>query len=166
LKPDIQVVPLESAIEIATWANGFTNYRGTSGNMISSHEDEDEDDGPGLDGWQSVSQAKARVGGEINKMIVNTIFGRIRDIILKDIERFAPKVDELILASPAISNHRNLQRSKDVDEPFFEDTTDRLSKAIGPGILSAFPPVKTACQLLVYVTDLTFDHDSDKVSSI
>jgi hypothetical protein len=156
LQPYLQGIEISSAVELTTWLNGHVTHRTASGS--DDEEENDMDEIPG--------QAKSHVAEEINNKIAATIFGRIREILLKDVERYMSKSDDSIHpgTSPKPVSDSKIKVEDDV---FFEDSINvRLEKALGLGIKGAYPPVKVACRLLVYVNDLTFEYDSGNVSCL
>jgi hypothetical protein len=152
LQPHLQGMDIFSAVEMAIWLNGHVHYRTVPGDLVSSHSEEEEnDETPAI-----LGQARSSVAGKVNNKFVSTIFGRIREILLRDVERYVGKTEDFVPRVPVIQN----------DAKVIDDGTNiRLEKALGLGIRAAYPPVKTACRLLVLVNDLTFEHSGENVSS-
>jgi hypothetical protein len=163
LKPDIENAHLFEVVDLVIWANTFTPNRRAPGQIsaLDSEEDEYEDDEQ--EGWRSGTQAKGRVAEDIKKKMMGVIFTRIREVIAKEIEHFVPKSEDLVLGTRT-SNHSNpSDAKKDENDIFSADVSDRLVKALGPGILEGYPPVLRASELLVNITDLKLEPNGDQV---
>jgi hypothetical protein len=152
LQQHFQGMDIFGAVEIAIWLNSHVYLRNMSLDLVSSHSDEEEHEEIGA----IVSQARSSVAGKVNSKFIGTIFGRIRETLLKDVERYVGKTDDFVPRAPVIQSD-----SKIVDD----GTNIRLEKALGLGIRAAYPPVKAACRLLVLVNDLTFECSGENVSS-
>lgn len=152
LQPYLQGMDIFGAVEMAIWLNSHVYYGNAAGDLVSSHSDEEEEDEVNT----VIRQTKSSVAGKVNSKIISAIFSRIREILLKDVERFVGKHEDFV---PRVPNA----------QPEFETADDgtnlRLEKALGLGIRAAYPPVKTACRLLVLVHDCTFEYGSENVSS-
>jgi len=140
------------AVEMAIWLNTHVYYGNSAGDLVSSHSEEEEADE--ID--TIIRQTKSYVAGKVNSKLISVIFGRIREILMKDVERFVGKAEDFI---PRVSHTQS--ETKIVDD----GTNLRLEKALGLGIQAAYSPVKTACRLLVLVHDCTFEYGGNNVSS-
>lgn len=154
LQPNLQSIEISSAVELANWLNTHVHNPNSSGDLVSSHSDEDEDEDE--ETGAIFSQAKSKVAGRINNKIIGIIFGRIREILLRDVERYMGKSEDFVSRVPTAQSD---------SETINDGTSIRLEKALGLGIRGAYPPVKTACRLLVLVNDLTFEYGGENVSS-
>lgn len=151
LHPHIQGMDIFMAVEMAIWLNGHVHYRTVSSDHISLQSDEEEID----EGVAVLDQAQSLVAEKVNNKFVSTIFGRIRETLLKDVERYVGKADDFVPRVPTVQS----------DSQIIDDGTNiRLEKALGLGIRAAYPPVKTACRLLVLVNDLTFEYSGENVT--
>jgi hypothetical protein len=159
LQPFLQTIEIPTAVELATWLNSHVSYRNTPGE-VSSNSDEEEEETDVIPG-----QAKSRVAGQINNKIIAFIFDRLREILLRDVERYTGKSEDFIHSGT--SSQPSLDVKSKVEDDLFEDPINaRLEKALGLGIQGAYPPVKVACRLLVYVNDLTFENNGENVSCV
>ena len=156
LQPHLLVMDIFSAVEMAIWLNSHVHDRNMSGDLVSSHSDEDDNEEDNEERGAILGQARSSVAGKVNSKFIGIIFGRIREILLKDIERYVGKAEDFVPRVPT-----NQSDFKIVDD----GTNIRLEKALGLGIRAAYPPVKTACRLLVLVNDLTFEYSGENVSS-
>jgi hypothetical protein len=152
LQPHLLVMDIFNAVEIAIWLNSHVYDRNMSGDLASSHSDEEDNEERGA----ILGQARSVVAGKVNSKFIGIIFGRIREILLKDVERYVGKADDFVPRVPATQSNFKI-----VDD----GTNIRLEKALGLGVRAAYPPVKTACRLLVLVNDLTFEYSGENVSS-
>lgn len=166
----IHGLDLSSAVDLAAWLNGFAYYHTTSREVVSmsSHEYDMEE------AEEMSSLAKARVASEINRKITNGIFSRIKEIVLRDVERYVPNSGDLMPESSTDEVSAKVTNSQDAtnaaaegdgisidtmsEKDHLDETFTRLEKTLGPGIHEAIPPVKTAIRLLIYVHDLVFEY--------
>lgn len=152
LQPVLERIDIYEAVRLSIWLNGYVSYHNTSGEVVSSHsdneyEEEERDEIP--------RRVRSIVGLFANKKIIVTIFGRIRDILLKDVERYTGNPEDFI----------NPGNRPGHDSDFMEHMDQvRILRALGDGINSAYPPVKVACRLLIYVNDLTVEDNGANVS--
>jgi hypothetical protein len=152
LQPHLQALDILGAVELATWLNSHVYYRNTVGDLVSSHSDEEEEEDEIA---TIIRQTKSSVAGKVNSKLISIIFGRIREILLKDVDRYVGKNADFVPRVPTVQP----------DPEIVDDGTNlRLEKALGPGIRAAYPPVKTACRLLVFIHDLTFEYGGENVS--
>ncbi len=136
---------------MAAWLNSHVSYSNTADDLTSSHSAEEQEDEMNA----VIHQTKSTVAGKVNGKLITSIFGRIREILLKDVERYVSKSEDFVPGANSFQAN-----PKVVDD----GTNLRLEKALGIGIQSAYPPVKTACRLLVLVHDLTYDIYGENVS--
>jgi hypothetical protein len=146
LSPDIPLL-----VDLAVWANAQTEEHNRTWEIGSTRSDVEDAEETGV----HIKKVRSRIANRMNTMIINTIFFRMREILRKEIEQYT--VEAFDLKPHIISGENYALRSEGIES--------RAEKILGEGLWNAYPPVKTATRLLVYVNDLSFASDSNDVGA-
>lgn len=162
LEPYLARLDITSLVDLVSWLISNYNDKSIMGPSMgdeSAIDDQDDD----LDAnHESEVTIIARLASRFKENITAIIASRMTEVVLKDIEKFDPKADDLKpKSSAAVLGDSSKEAS---GESTIVSVDERVQKALGPGISNAYPPVKTAITLLIIHRDLNYDSRELNVS--
>ncbi|KAI9743364.1 MAG: Golgi transport complex subunit 3 [Claussenomyces sp. TS43310] len=161
MEPLLSTMDIPTAIELITWLR--TQY-----DQSDNSDDETENMGTPPDRVQNEAELKLRLSIQFRDAISKIVFGRINEVLLRDIERYQPKAEDLSphpsIPNPAKENGAD-EEVLNSDRPVTDGIEIRAGLLLGPGLSNAFPPVRTAVRLLMTFNDLTQESKAEEAAN-
>lgn len=160
MQPVLGTMDISTAIELVTWLR--TQY-----DQSNIADAEIEVAAAATDIVHSDVELRSRLSNQFKDAISKIVFGRMNEILLRDIEKYQPKQKDLAAHPSVISSADKSQLDEEVldkEGPVTDGIEARADQLLGPGLSNAYPPVKTAVRLLMIFNDLTHDSKAEEVS--
>jgi hypothetical protein len=163
LEPYLSRLDITSLVDLVSWLVSNYNDKSHMGLLMgddASISDQEEE----LDAnHESETTIRARLASRFKDNINGIISSRMTEVVLKDIEKFDPKHDDLKPKASFVVPEQDVVEGS-VGDSALVSVNDRVQKALGPGLSNAYPPVKTAITLLTIHRDLNYDSRETNVS--
>lgn len=160
MQPILDTMDIPTTIELVTWLR--THY-----DLSSLMDGEGDDDAATANTVPRDAELKSRLSNLFKEAISKIVFSRMNEILLREIEKYSPKPEDLVARPSAIIPSRADELDGEVldaEGPVTSGIDVRAAHLLGPGLSNAYPPVKTAVRLLMIFNDLTHDSKAEEVS--
>lgn len=164
----INRLDIQASIQLVTWLGQYDYQSMAEDNGAASSHEEDA-----LDDLDSDAMTKARLAMQLKEALTELVFERMNTVLLRDIEKYVPKLEDLeprsaIAVAKSVSTEsaeksEQVPSVEDEDLAMHIDPSVRAENVLGPGFLNAYAPVKTAVRLLTIYNDLTRDSRAEDV---
>lgn len=158
---------IQSSIQLVTWLGQYDYQTNAEDNGTTSSREDDV-----LEDLDSDAFTKSRLATQFKGALSELVFERMNAVLLRDIEKYIIKPEDLepksataIAESVEPDAQNNGTIIVDQDELGIDiDPSRRAENVLGPGLVNAYAPVKTAIRLLTIYNDLTRDAHAEEVS--